>query len=116
MKGMRIVHRREWELGDQIDGCGFGQAFAATAGDEKAVVKLVPKESGADRELLFTDLDMGTKPLPRAPRGWNASCATGMARVILGVRIAIGGAVLGGAGASDGFIAGIGTVLGLGSC
>ena len=57
MKGTRIVLRREWVLGGQIDQGGFGKVFAATSGDEEAVVKLVPKAPGADRELLFINLD-----------------------------------------------------------
>ncbi len=56
MKGTRIVLKRDWVLGEQIDRGGFGEVFAATSGDEQAVVKLVPKAPGADRELLFVDL------------------------------------------------------------
>jgi serine/threonine-protein kinase len=45
---------REWELGNQIGEGGFGQVFEAKSGKmPPAVAKLVPKEPGADRELLF---------------------------------------------------------------
>lgn len=47
-----------WTLGRRIgDPSGFGQVFLATADDgTDGVVKLVPKEPGADRELLFENL------------------------------------------------------------
>jgi eukaryotic-like serine/threonine-protein kinase len=64
VKGTRIVLRREWVLRDQIDQGGFGKVFAATSGDEEAVVKLVPKAPGADRELLFADLDKVRNVVP----------------------------------------------------
>jgi serine/threonine protein kinase len=54
---MRLQLQHEWILGEQIDGGGFGKVFAAKSpGYESAVVKLVPKASGAERELLFVDL------------------------------------------------------------
>jgi hypothetical protein len=48
--------QREWLVGERIGGGGFGQVYAVTSNDTEAVAKLVPKESGADRELLFVDL------------------------------------------------------------
>jgi hypothetical protein len=54
---IRIRLNREWLLGDRIGAGGFGQVYAATAVDgEAAVVKLIPKTPGADRELLFVEL------------------------------------------------------------
>jgi hypothetical protein len=50
------LHLRQttWTLGERIDGGGFGQVYAAKSADyESAVAKLVPKEPGAERELLF---------------------------------------------------------------
>jgi len=48
---------RRWELGEQLGKGGFGRVFAAEADDgTPAAVKLVPKEPGAARELLFADL------------------------------------------------------------
>jgi eukaryotic-like serine/threonine-protein kinase len=55
----RLKFTREWILGDRIGGGGFGQVYAATSadGETTAVVKLVPKAPGANRELLFVNLD-----------------------------------------------------------
>ena len=49
---------QRWVLGAGVgDPSGFGQVFLATADDgTQGVVKLVPKEPGADRELLFENL------------------------------------------------------------
>lgn len=49
---------RKWKKGDRIgDPGGFGQVFEAIADDgSDAVIKLVPKEPGASRELLFEEL------------------------------------------------------------
>lgn len=55
---VRLKLRQEWALGDRIGGGGFGQVYAAkSSGHELAVAKLVPKAPGAQRELLFVDLD-----------------------------------------------------------
>lgn len=50
--------KKTWELGARIgDPSGFGKVYEATADDgEIGVVKLVPKEPGAERELLFEEL------------------------------------------------------------
>ncbi len=54
---MQLKLGQTWVLGERIDGGGFGQVYAAkSAGHESAVVKLVPKAPGAERELLFADL------------------------------------------------------------
>ena len=47
---------RTWEIGERLGGGGFGQVCAARSGDTEAVIKLVPKDPGASRELLFADL------------------------------------------------------------
>jgi serine/threonine protein kinase len=77
--------RREWELGGPLDSGGFGEVFHARSGDQEAVIKLVPKDAGAERELLVADdlsgvrnviplLDRGETPdrwalvMPRAER------------------------------------------------
>ncbi|MFB9971897.1 serine/threonine-protein kinase [Pseudoroseomonas cervicalis] len=57
---MRLRLNHEWMLGDRIGAGGFGQVFEArcTSGDVgPAVAKLVSKAPGAQREMLFTDLD-----------------------------------------------------------
>src|SRR5437660_10382680 len=51
-----IKLKREWTLGERIGGGGFGKVYAAASNSERAVIKLVPKTPGADRELLFVDL------------------------------------------------------------
>jgi serine/threonine-protein kinase len=48
---------QRWILGALLHEGGFGRVFAAEAEDGSAVaVKLVPKEPGASRELLFEPL------------------------------------------------------------
>jgi serine/threonine protein kinase len=47
---------RIWKVGARIGQGGFGRVYEATSGGKTAVVKLVPKATGADRELLFVDL------------------------------------------------------------
>ena len=50
--------RQRWTLGARVgDRSGFGQVLLATAEDgTEGVVKLIPKQPGADRELLFEEL------------------------------------------------------------
>src|SRR5712692_7912840 len=69
MKGTVIKLSREWTLGDQIGRGGFGQVFAASSGDQEAVVKLVPKDPGADREFLFVDLGKARNVIPIIEHG-----------------------------------------------
>jgi eukaryotic-like serine/threonine-protein kinase len=53
-----VVLRQRWALGAAIgDPSGFGRVFEAEAEDGTAgVVKFIPKQPGADRELLFEEL------------------------------------------------------------
>lgn len=61
----KIKLNKEWELGERIDGGGFGQVFAAKSADgPSAVAKLVPKAPGAQRELLFVDLGDAQNVVP----------------------------------------------------
>lgn len=46
-----------WMLGARIAGGGFGKVYEAIGSTPPAVIKLVPKQPGADRELLFVDLE-----------------------------------------------------------
>ncbi|MFE6838588.1 serine/threonine-protein kinase [Streptomyces sp. NPDC057705] len=56
---MRLELDRDWVVGDPIgERGGFGAVYAAQDADGlPAAVKLVPKRPGAERELLFTELD-----------------------------------------------------------
>lgn len=56
-KGTRLKLDREWIVGEQICAGGFGRVYAVTSGGDEAVAKFVPKDPGADRELLFAKLD-----------------------------------------------------------
>ncbi len=58
MADLITLTRHTWTLGPRLgDPSGFGQVFEATADDGTiGVVKLVPKEPGAERELLFEEL------------------------------------------------------------
>jgi hypothetical protein len=62
---------QRWSLGARIgDVSGFGQVFLATADDgTEGVVKLVPKEPGADRELLFENLAGTPNVVPIIDKG-----------------------------------------------
>ncbi|WP_231982766.1 serine/threonine-protein kinase [Nocardia sp. 852002-20019_SCH5090214] len=44
-----------WFVGDPIGRGGFGHVYHVTGGGREAVAKFVPKEPGADRELLFAN-------------------------------------------------------------
>jgi hypothetical protein len=67
---MNVNLKRSWELGQQIGKGGFGRVFAASDGaGNNAVVKLVPKAPGADRELLFEELSDVPNVVPVIDRG-----------------------------------------------
>lgn len=55
---MDIVElRRRWHLGAEFKSGGFGRIYAVQSeAREEAVAKLIPKEPGASRELLFEEL------------------------------------------------------------
>lgn len=68
-----IELERRWALGQQLGKGGYGRVFAASAEDgTAAAVKLVPKEPGASRELLFTDLDGVRNVVPVLDSGETA--------------------------------------------
>ena len=48
-----IIDGCSWTLGESIGSGGFGRVYVATANGQEAVVKLVPKDPGAQRELLL---------------------------------------------------------------
>lgn len=61
---IRLHH--EWTLGELVDGGGFGRVYLGTSPDvdTPTVAKLVPKVPGAQREMLFVDLDGARNVVP----------------------------------------------------
>jgi serine/threonine-protein kinase len=67
---MKLQSGAEWVLGERLDGGGFGQVYAAKSAElESAVAKLVPKAPGAERELLFADLQNVCNVVPIIDQG-----------------------------------------------
>ena len=64
---------QEWFFGDQLGIGGFAKVYLAQSKDgEPAVVKLIPKTPGAQRELLFENLDGVPNVVPIVDRGeWD---------------------------------------------
>ena len=66
MRGIEIALKRLWRVGELLGGGGFGQVWSA-ASDEyerEGALKLVPKAPGADRELLFEELQNARNVVP----------------------------------------------------
>lgn len=62
---MELVLKHKWELGKEINSGGFGKIHEATAEDgTRAVIKLIPKQPGAARELLFENISALPNILP----------------------------------------------------
>jgi eukaryotic-like serine/threonine-protein kinase len=67
---MKLQSGVEWVLGERLDGGGFGQVYAVKSAEhESAVAKLVPKVPGAERELLFADLQDVRNVVPIIDQG-----------------------------------------------
>lgn len=64
---------QEWTLGKRIAGGGFAQVYEASSADQHAVIKMVPKAPGADRELLFAELGSPRNVIPIIDRGEHGS-------------------------------------------
>ena len=64
---------QEWILGKQLNSGGFAKVYLAQSKDGKpTVIKLIPKPPGAQRELLFEDLDGIPHVVPIIDRGeWD---------------------------------------------
>ena len=64
---------RDWFIGEQLGSGGFAKVYLAQSKDgESAVVKLIPKRPGAQRELLFENLDDVPNIIPVIDKGeWN---------------------------------------------
>ena len=55
-EGLSIrVGSHDWLIREPIGSGGFGNVFLAERGSKQAVIKVVPKDPGASRELLFAD-------------------------------------------------------------
>jgi len=57
MKGTRLNLSSQWTVGGLLGSGGYGRVYELAGGDQPAVAKFVPKAPGADRELLFIELD-----------------------------------------------------------
>ena len=77
-----ISLNQAWSIGEQVGSGGFGRVHLAQAANgETAVVKLVPKAPGAEREILFEDLDGVPNVVPILDRGeWGDSWVLVMPR------------------------------------
>ena len=67
MNGDRSIQlsRHRWRIGDQIGRGGFARVYEATSdGQALSVAKLIPKLPGAQRELLFSELNDVRNVLP----------------------------------------------------
>ncbi len=68
-----ILHlAREWVVGDLIGAGGFGEVYEASGNGEDVAVKFIPQLPGADRELLFVELDNAVNIIPIVDRGEHA--------------------------------------------
>jgi hypothetical protein len=65
MPSVILEFERRWRIGPQLGAGGFGRVFVADGDDgTAAVAKFVPKAPGAERELLFVQLDNVRNVLP----------------------------------------------------
>ncbi|MCY3907813.1 MAG: serine/threonine-protein kinase [Anaerolineaceae bacterium] len=71
--GGEICLGRKWCIEHEIGSGGFARVhLARSESGESAVIKLIPKAPGADREILFEDLDGVPNIVPVIDRGeWN---------------------------------------------
>ena len=81
--------KREWHIGRRLGQGSFGQVYLAESEVcSSAVVKLIPKSPGADREILFQDLDsVRTNVVPVIDRGeWDGFWVLVMPRAEMSLR------------------------------
>src|SRR6266511_3122073 len=71
-RGTKLKLAREWVVGDEIGSGGFGRVYGVMSDGDEAVAKLVPKDPGADRELLFVDLNAIRNVVPVIDSGETA--------------------------------------------
>jgi eukaryotic-like serine/threonine-protein kinase len=65
------LNNRTWELGPQIGKGGFGRVCEAYSGDISGAAKLIPKEPGSEREMLFVNLGRAKNVVPIIDSGEN---------------------------------------------
>ena len=65
--------QKEWHIKDRMGKGGFGSVYRArSANGEPVVVKFIPQSLGAERELLFEDLEGLSNVVPVLERGeWS---------------------------------------------
>lgn len=62
-KMIQLTHK--WHIGEPLDSGGFAQVYEASGDDGTvAVAKMIPKEPGAERELLFESLEDTINVIP----------------------------------------------------
>ena len=79
---------REWKLGAELAKGGFGRVYEAESDTgEPAVIKLIPKAPGADRELLFENLEGVPNVIPILDSGeWKDHWVLVMPRAEMSIR------------------------------
>ena len=82
MSSRIIKLNHEWDVGDLLDGGGFGRVYSASSAVRAdAVAKFVPKSPGAQREFLFVDLGDARNVVPVLDSGeWNGDYVLVMPR------------------------------------
>jgi hypothetical protein len=69
---MQIQLNSAWTIGNQIGTGGFGRVYEASGDSIAGVAKFIPKEPGAERELLFeSSLDGAPNVVPILDSGEN---------------------------------------------
>ena len=81
--------KKEWHIGKRLGKGGFGRVYLAQSENcASAVAKLIPKSPGADREILFQDLDsVRANVVPVIDRGeWDDFWVLVMPRAEMSLR------------------------------
>jgi eukaryotic-like serine/threonine-protein kinase len=59
-----IELQQAWKIGERIGGGGFAEVFSASDGATDAAAKFIPKEPGAEREMLLADVGDARNVVP----------------------------------------------------
>jgi hypothetical protein len=69
MQGEKLkLENHEWIVGEPIGDGGMATVYAVTSGDQMGAAKFIPKDPGAERELLFVDVK-ARNVVPTVDRG-----------------------------------------------